>query len=294
MTTGAAAPALVALDGSGTAEYVLPWALAFVQALKLPLALVEMVPRGDGAAAAAAAHYLDGVAASLRSQGIEVSLSTPDMTGDPAEEIVAAANRASAALIMLATHGRSGVSRVVLGSVTDAVVRSATRPVLVVRAGTEKAAMAAAAVRRVLVTVDRSPLSESALTPAIRYAQGFGATLDLLHVAPLASMLVAGAAELPLPEGMDEQIEQGAEAYLRTQHARCPGDLAVEMHVLRGPAADGIVDYAESSHADLLVMATHGRSGVARWTLGSVADKVLRSGVVPVVLVRDQPQQEKS
>lgn len=185
--------ALVSLDGTDTAEYVLPWARAFAAGLDLRLVLLDIVPeaRGGGergtAALEAADHYLRAVAATLRRDGFEVETRPVPAGGAVAEWINVAAEELQASLTMLATHGRSGVRRVMMGSVADAVVRAATGAVLVVRAGSDGPPQEAATIRRILLPLDGTPLSEAAIPTAVRYAGGFGATLDLVHVASSGS-----------------------------------------------------------------------------------------------------------
>jgi nucleotide-binding universal stress UspA family protein len=283
---------LVPLDGSATAESVLPMALASARALDLDLVLVQLVreawPGGDAKAEAAlgpARHYLDGVAASLADAGITVSTRALPGGDDIAAAISGAAEAENAALIMLATHGRTGLRRIMMGSVADAVVRSATRPVLVVRArpGSQTGV---AGLSRILAPLDGSPLAEGAIDIAARVARRAGATLDLVRVAPWTASLVAGMPDIPIPEGLDEDLEKGAYEYLREVERTLPRDVSHERHVLRGDAALGILDHADATGADLIVMSTRGRSPATRWALGSVADRVLREGDRPVLLVR--------
>ena len=135
---------VVALDGSATAEYVLPWATALARGLDLRLLLLRLVPEawpggtGDARAEAAlstAQHYLDGVAGALRVAQIAVETRAAPVGQDLAAGIVGVADEVQAELILLATHGRTGVRRLVLGSVADAVVRTASTAVFVVNAG---------------------------------------------------------------------------------------------------------------------------------------------------------------
>ncbi|HZU78156.1 MAG TPA: universal stress protein, partial [Dehalococcoidia bacterium] len=206
--------------------------------------------------------------------------------GDVPEAIARIAKESGAELTMIATRGRSGMTRMLLGSVTTGVVHAIDGAMLVVKAGTGSGETPS--VRRVLLTLDGSEQAEAAIPQAVWVTQGFGATLNLIQVAPLAATMLAGAPGVVLPSNLDEQIEQSAADYLRGAAKKLPQDLPVEMHVLRGPVADEILDHAEHTHADLIVMSTRGRSGVARWTLGSTADRVLRGGSTPVLLVRAQ------
>jgi nucleotide-binding universal stress UspA family protein len=159
-------------------------------------------------------------------------------------------------------------------------------PVLVVPAPPGAAAPRLPEVGRIVVPLDGSDRAEGALPPAIQAAAGFGAVLDLVHVAPWAWMLYAIAWQDLLPAALDEALEERASAYLSAVRARLPHTLAAERHVLRGDPADAILEHVRASGADLLVMTTHGRSGISRWALGSVADRLVRTAEAPVLLLR--------
>ncbi len=282
---------LVPLDGSATAEAVLPLAQTIAEALSLKLVLLDLVPGawpdGDernGASFRPARNYLTGAAQSLTALGLEVETLVRAAGDDVAAGIVTASDDLDAELVMMASHGRTGVRRMVMGSVADAVVRTASRPVLVVRAGS--APQEARGLGRVLLPLDGSSRSEAALALAVRVAQATGATLELAQVVPWSWALVASAPEAYLPEGLDEQLEQGARDYLQQAAAKLPAGLRAEVKVLRGDPATTLIDHAAATHAGLVVMSTHGRGGVTRWALGSVADKLLRAGGLPLLLVR--------
>ncbi|MFN8558491.1 MAG: universal stress protein [Dehalococcoidia bacterium] len=283
---------LVPLDGSGTAEQVLPWARTMAEKLGMRLVFLEMVreawPGGNEKAEAAlkaAMNYLNGVKATQPAT-VPIELRALPSQEDVATGIAAAAAEMDADMILIATHGRSGPRRWVMGSVAEDVVRSAACAVFVVRGETATPPSGDRTVRRVLVTLDGSVTAEVALEQARRIADAYGATLDLLQVVPWSAMMYAAPTEIYLPEGLDEQLEKGADDYLRGVQERLPAGVISERHVIRGSAADGIIDHAQDTGADLVVMSTHGRSGIARWALGSVAERVLRAGPRPVLLVR--------
>ncbi|MHB8575974.1 MAG: universal stress protein [Dehalococcoidia bacterium] len=284
--------ALVALDGSAVAEQSLPWAKALARDAGGRLLLVKIVPAEHAtpehaqAERDAAQHYLDGVVDDLRGAGVEVSGRAEAGSRNVADGIIACARERSVALIVMSTHGRTGVRRMVLGSVAGEVIEKATSNVLVVRASAEGEREHDRTVRRILLPVDGSPRSEQALAVALEFVKIFNATLEIVQVAPLSAMLFAGAAEAYVPEGLDARLEEAAEDYLTEMRKRVPAETKVEAYVLRGSAADCILDHAAESKADLIVMTTHGRTGMSRWALGSVADRVLRGGTLPVLLVR--------
>lgn len=193
-------------------------------------------------------------------------------------------------LVVMTTHGRSGVSRAVLGSVATALVASAHVPVLVVRPHAPTDAAPPAFVRRILVLLDGSALSEGILEPALRLAAPAQATLALARIAvPTPIPMAPGPAPLVMvdPEEFEREVIQ-AGAYLE----RVAGPLrargvTVTTHVERGASvASAVGDLATRERVDAIAMATHARRGVARALLGSVAEEVVRAGGKPVLLFR--------
>ena len=288
--------ALVPLDGSGAAEAVLPWAVTLARALGLRLTLARwaLAKRSGGGAPdaaraaelTAARHYLTGVALDLKESGVTAETRAEPLDGKVEDDIVATAEALDVALIALATHGHTGPRRWLMGSVADAVVRTTARPVLVVRADPAVNMRAAHTLTRMVVTLDGSELAELALGQAVSLAQQTGATLDLVRVTPSIAMLAMAAGEGYFPVELENDLEESATSYLRDVMGRLPDGVAANAVVLRGPAADEILDYAEEHDVNLIIMSTHGRSGVVRWALGSIADKVLRAGNRPLLLLR--------
>jgi nucleotide-binding universal stress UspA family protein len=137
-------------------------------------------------------------------------------------------------------------------------------------------------VRTILVPLDGSLVAEAALTPAVEFARQAGATLVLLRAAQ--------AHALPTTDLIEVQVHVMREAqdYLDTvgTRLRAAGMGAVEVSAWYGPPVEAIVETARYRHADLIVMSSHGRSGVSRLVLGSVAESVLRSTAVPILLIR--------
>jgi nucleotide-binding universal stress UspA family protein len=294
---------LVPLDGSSASEAALPYAEAIAQATGAPihlLTVVDPVPIKDLAERrrmdehgrmAEAPHgavrsYLDSIAESLRQRGIRVTRHVA--SGDPMETIVADAMVEPASLIVMATDGRGGAERWIVGSVADKVMRLAACPTLLVRSPEPNTATGAVRLRRLLAPLDGSPLAETALPVAADLAQASGAELVLARVEPwLASRMgdfeFAGyAADI---ERMEGEVASAASNYLAQQRDRLPPSLAARTVLLRGTAATGLRDLIKQESIDLVVMSTHGRGGLRRLVLGSVADRLVRSGA-PVLLVR--------
>lgn len=144
-------------------------------------------------------------------------------------------------------------------------------------------------IKRILVPLDRSQLAETALPLALSLAEKYQAQLILLHaLEPTTSLAYATQpATLKLYARLIDRLSLEAELYLREhqQQLRQQG-YEVEIEVAKGLAAEAVIEAAILREIDLIVMSTHGRGGLARWTTGSVADKVLRHSPCPVLLVR--------
>jgi nucleotide-binding universal stress UspA family protein len=294
----------VPLDGSALAETGLPHAALLARTTGSTIVLFQVVlppvlispmlgavptPTLDfgteEAAIAAAQAYLAGVAGPLEAQGQPVQ--TAVTVGDPATAIVAwAAHDPSGRRIAMVTHGRSGLERWLLGSVAAKVLQSAPTPVLLVRA---PAPPPAQPYRMIMVPPDGSPLAERALTAGLPLAQASGATLLLLTVAPPleANTGAEGATELSWAVAPPAAVTADLERYLaEVARDQVPGTIPVQTRVITGHPAEGILQASDAMEADLIVMATHGRGGLQRLWLGSVAWKVVQHARRPVLLIR--------
>jgi len=146
--------------------------------------------------------------------------------------------------------------------------------------------------KHILVPLDGSPLAELALADAFALAELSQAEITLFQVVPPIDHVIAGEAEHPIY--VDQQWEAKkllALDYLHQvcERVGCP-EISVHKAVEMGPAAETIIDYAGHHPIDLIVMATHGRTGLQRWVYGSVADKVLRGANQPILLIRAYPE----
>lgn len=145
----------------------------------------------------------------------------------------------------------------------------------------------------ILIPLDGSKLAETALPVALEVAQKFDSEITLLRVVlpPHVVSHTTGAAYASLITGLREIAFEEAEIYLKTQQdALRQQGYHIHSQIVDGePVADIILDAAENLTVDLIVMCTHGRSGVSRWVFGSVADRILRQATMPILLVRAQP-----
>lgn len=288
---------LVPLDGSASAEHALQLATWLARRTGASLRLLHVRPPLDGGwesedeapeqEAKVRAHlneYL-GIQARRVSEQLTRPAAYNIVEGRVVANIIDKAKLANADLIVLTPHGHGGPSAAWLGSVAEGVVRQSPIPVLVARPPAEPREPA---IEHILVPLDGSPASEEALEPALRMARATRATITLLSVVRLPQRF--GEGPVARTAGEDDAAEgyRKAETYVMDVAARLAREgVAVRPLVRVGmhPAAI-ILDVAAAIGADLIAMATHGRSRLQRMTVGSVSDKVLRASPTPVLLVQ--------
>jgi nucleotide-binding universal stress UspA family protein len=216
--------------------------------------------------------------------------------GDPAEVILSQVEERGADLVVMRTRGRAGLSRAVLGSVAEGIVKRSPTPVLLL----PPQADATVSIRTILVPVDSSPGSVIALGAARVLALATHARLRLLQIVVPTPMYLshafAGHGPIYIDPAWDEDAQQGAQAYVEslTRHLSAEG-LETEGQVLvRDSVSDAIVSHASEQQADLIVMSTEAHTGVARAVLGSVTDGVVRTAKCPVLVLRNTSEASDS
>ena len=294
---------LVPVDGSAFAEQALPLAVEVARRsaaiLQLARVHVPIMTYGAGLEVAALDPSLDrqvqeGEEAYLKAlqqrlaTGENLPVSASLLTGGIAPAIEDQVRSTGADLVILTTHARGPVARFWLGSVADRLIRSLNVPLLLIPPRAD--ANAVHEIRRILVPLDRSPLAESVLDVAQGFGRLFGASFLLYHCVepPLPIMDPMGVmAQFPDPDAV-EQLRALGMRYLEGVAARLrdQGEQIATLVTEEAVAARGILDQAASEHADLIAIATHGAGGVSRMLVGSVADKVIRGGTVPVLVYR--------
>jgi nucleotide-binding universal stress UspA family protein len=284
---------LVPLDGSAFSERALPMATALAQTMSAQLVLVRaasasVFPGADPTEAQCQAveeaeAYLWAVATGLSEQGLSVEVAVP--YGDAAESILLEIGLHGADLVVMGTHGRSGLGRWIYGSVAEQVLARSPAPVLLVHP-TGEAATLGPEQTSLLVPLDGSAFAETALPHAIALAQAFGGTILLLRTVE-PSMLAYHYPIMGLVQESLAREHREAEAYLSevAEHLRDEG-LSVQTIVREGWPGDVIVYRGAALGPRLVVMATHGRTGVLHLLLGSVALEVVRRSPLPILLVR--------
>lgn len=288
---------LLPLDGSAAAESALPYAeqiaralhahVTLLRAIDVPAEWAQHLAQADlGSEESAAGEYLEEIAAALRHRSINVEHAVSQLP--PAQAILERAREGGAGLIAMATHGRSGVSRWTLGSVADTVLHRTETPLLLVRpSGEEDASRTAPPITKILVPLDGSELSQAALPFAEELAKALPASITLFHAVMPPVMAYPGGEFVAMDQRLWESLEERARGLLSVHAAALEAaGIETERRTSLIPEVDGIIGAARDSSAGLVLMSTHGRSGVGRWIMGSVADGVVRRSHIPCLLIR--------
>jgi nucleotide-binding universal stress UspA family protein len=287
---------LVPLDGSDVGEQALPLALSIARRagaalevvhVHVPLAPLFTEPRPsmespiDAQARQQARAYLESAARRVRG-AFQGAVNTAFLEGVVAPTVQAHAVAEGVDLIVMTTHGRGPLNRLWLGSVADGLVRHSSVPLLLVRPRQGEVDLGSDPVlRHLLIPLDGSPLAERILEPALDLGGLMAADYTLLRVvspvlyaAPSLGGLDPGWADPSLSEELHAQARDYLEGLARNLRAR---SLSVHPVVTFAPSPAGaILEQAQARGSDLIALATHGRGGLRRVLLGSVADKVIR------------------
>ena len=292
---------LIPLDGSRTAERVLPFARVLAGTLKIPIELLEVVDVSAVSAHIAAdkARYLDALIeegerasrehlkeVAVEFPGIKVSCTVE--RGNPAEVIIERSAADKGTLIAMATHGRSGVTRWMMGSVAEKVLRGSESPMFLIRADEDAKADGGAMIKSIVVPLDCSELAESVLPTVVEIAKSLDLDVVLCRAYELAASAYYGSEDyLPNYDEILLNLKKEVEGYLvnKASSLKTAGLTRVSWIALPGSGADDIVRYSREHPDALIAMCTHGRSGVRRWVLGSVTERVVRHSGDPVLVV---------
>lgn len=294
---------LVPIDFSDFSDAALLYAVEMARAFDAELHLLNVMPNP-------ALAYPEGYAFVAPDEGLEETVlrelrkkpAVPESesltvqhavrVGTAFVEIVKYAEEHDVDLIVLGTHGRTGVTHMVMGSVAEKVVRKAGCPVLTVRP-IEGRDTHFGEIQRVLVPMDFSEHSEIALLYGCELARQSDAELHLMHVLadPAVEHPDFGLSMIPVGQLQDElreRVEQDLEALEIPEVAK---DLTIHRVLRTGVAFSEIIHYAETENIDLVIVGTHGRNALAQLLIGSVAEKVVRRSPCPVLSVR-HPEHE--
>ncbi len=286
---------LVAYDFSAPAVEALDAAIQVSKPLGAGLDLVHVIPFNAVAKLTDLVPHMDRMEEKMR-ESVEAefekvvgklahpAIATHVRIGHPAEEIAQLSKEGNYDLLVMGTHGRSAIAHFFLGSVTEKAIRLSPISTLVVRSGTSLANA-----KRILVALDTSPQGEKALALGKELASQGGAALAVVHSLGEHYYLPFYLQEAP--EAFDGEVREMQEAEKAEIRARVEGSappaLAPKLIFEIGPSpARSVLDCAKAEKSDLIVMGTHGRTGVDRFFLGSTAEQVLRYAPCSVLVVR--------
>jgi nucleotide-binding universal stress UspA family protein len=282
---------LVPLDGSELAERAIPYAQTIAKTkgsevilFTVSIASVEQLDRPMKA-------YLELKVKELQSQGIEAS--TANAYGNVADEIVGFADKSNIDLIIISTHGYSGIKRWVLGSVARKVLYGTGVQVLLIKSKAPKVSQVE--MKKLLLPLDGSPFSESPIPSIEQLTKGTGAEIVLTLVCE--PPLVPSYGDHPINPAWEKhrdtlwaEAKQQASEYLKKMETRLEKQgMKVKSQVIPGElgrVAETIIQAAQKENVDLITMATHGRSAVSRWVYGGVANRIVEQSLQPVLLIR--------
>jgi nucleotide-binding universal stress UspA family protein len=297
---------LVPLDRSDFAEQALGQAVAIARASggELDLVLVHQPLPFEGFGDVPWPEQWDDEVRYLESMANELTVSTgvpvthAVVQGPPVETICKRAREIDANLVVLTSHGRTGLSRAWLGSTADGIVRHSLLPVLMLRPAQHKVDefTVTHSFKNILVPLDGSPLAADALTSAIALAKCSGAAITLLSVVLQVPLILSDAGipfVYPYPVAAPDtaataRLAEIAKAELAAvaQRVREQGIADVQAEVeIGGHVAPAILEFARSHEIDVIAISTHGR-GASRLFLGSVTDKLLRGSGLPMLVHR--------
>jgi len=259
---------VVPLDGSELSESVLPVARDLAHRLGAGVALLTT---GWGSTADELQAYLSGRAEVLGEIPVAI-----DVVADrfPAPAIVEAVDVAPDGGVVMATHGRSGFGKALLGSVAEDVLKDAHRPVLLL--GPKAEPRPGLGDGELVMCFDGSHTSISIVPTAIEWAAALGLTIVVITVAHGDGTVLGSTERIGLDQEVEGIIGRVRSAGIEVRHERLEGN----------DAAKAVVGYASAPNVALIALATHGRTGMARTALGSVAMKIVHTAVCPVLVVR--------
>jgi len=281
---------LVPTDGSAAATTAVEQALTLAAQFDATLHAIHVVDRTDypvetdelaAELAERGTETVDAISERAAEQGVECTTEVLDTDNPVHEALIEDATDHNVDLIVMGTRGRTGLNRLVLGSVAERTLRASPIPVLTVH----ESADTDQAFERILVPTDGSNTASLAATHAIQVAAEADAALHIVHVVDLTAVSgeygtgrILETMRTAGQQAVDELVDQATEADIST----------VEASILSGSPSRAVIDYATDRDVDCIVMGTHGRSGLDRLLLGSVTEKVVRLAEMPVLSVSPQ------
>lgn len=275
---------LVPLDGSELAEQAFPYAEELAKNLNSQVVLITICLPNDPLERVLT-EYIERRAENLQSLGIETR--SVCVEGEPATSIIDFAAKNNISLIVISTHGRTGVSRWPLGSIASKVVQKSHVPVFLVRSG--QLPTANKRFRKILVTLDGSRFAEAIIPYIETLAKAMNSEVILTRVIePLKlPQLAAYREQEKYEQEYTTRLEREAKRYLSKKKSLLAlKGINASSVLLSGKPAETIIQYADDTSASLIALTTHGFSGITKWAYGSVASRIIEGSSKPIFLVR--------
>ncbi|MFC2049908.1 universal stress protein [Chloroflexota bacterium] len=279
---------LVPLDGSELAERAITYAKSLAKTKDSEVILFTVSAASVGQLDRPMKAYLELNAKELQSQGIKASIAISH--GNMADEIIKFADKNKIDLIIISTHGHSGIKRWVLGSVAIKVLHGTCTPVLLIKSRAHK--ISEVEFKKILIPIDGSPFSEASIPYVKELAKETSGEIILLRVSepPVLPADRSPAIKPSWEEYRDilmAEIQRQAEEYLEGIKANIEkSGIKARSHAILGKAAESILQVTQKENINLIAMTTHGRTGVSRWVYGSVASRIVEESLQPVMLIR--------
>jgi nucleotide-binding universal stress UspA family protein len=277
-------------DGSEPAESVLEYALQIASEHEATIHVLNVVDTSQDSPP----RVQEGVSDALEQDGTEIvneaaqrateygiDVVSEVLHGDPYEAIVEYSTQSAIELIVMPTHGRRGLQRFLLGSVTERVINTADVPVIAVNPGTQPLTYPC---QELLVPTDGSRGSELAVSEGVALANATGATLHILHVVETGS-LGPDARSLVKDEELTTRADEIIAAAIETAEAATVD--SVESEIEFGVPSKEIRNYIDAHDIDFAILGTHGKTDFSRYMMGGVSAKIVRTSPVPVMWVRE-------
>ena len=280
---------LVPLDGSRLAEQILPYVCLLAEAFEIPVELLRIDDSG-ALTPSKGSEYLKEIGAWAFPTTVKFHHSIE--IANPTEAILRHAAAERQMLIAMATHGLSGIRGWVMGSVAYKVVHATKNPVLLIRPTEEGDPGVAVKLGTVLVPLDGSGLADRILPHVIALARSLNLEVTLIRAyrLPPDNYFVGDGIYLDALAGQRDAYKQEIDEYLagKTEEIRGAGISRVSPVAIHGDAAGEIIDCARKTGNSLIAMSTHGRSGLGRWLMGSVTEKIVQHSRDPVLVIRPE------
>jgi nucleotide-binding universal stress UspA family protein len=283
---------LVPLDGSDLAELALPYAQELAVAFNSELILLHVSEPDEEEYLHMHQLYLEKIAGQTKKL---VKRVTPALiSGKPFEEIVKYTEKNDIRLIVMASHGHSGLIPWAKEGIADRVIDATGVPLLLIKeTKRRRKSQEKRLISRILLPLDGSEAGEAAITRAKELKSRLEAEVILLNVVPEGSHIrtIGGLDYILYPEAEVETFKAGAREYLDKVYKRLQrgkGELKIEIRTA-GDVDKEILDYARKKKVSLIAIASHGHSGMTKWVFGSTAQRVIEDSPIPVLVVKSAP-----